>query len=92
MAAAGVEAQVPVVGPLVGLFFGSEPVTDYDGAKRSADTGEYARFFHGMLDRGVAFAPGPYEIFFPSLAHGTAEIDATIEAAVAVAATLAPAG
>ncbi len=23
--------QVPVVGPLVGLFFAAEPVTDYDG-------------------------------------------------------------
>jgi glutamate-1-semialdehyde 2,1-aminomutase len=87
--AAGVEAQVPVVGPLVGLFFGSEPVTDYSGAKRSADSGLYARFFHGMLDRGVAFAPGPYEIFFPSLAHTAADIEATVDAARAVAATLA---
>ena len=26
-------------------------------------------FFHAMLDRGVALAPGPYEIVFPGLAH-----------------------
>jgi len=29
----------------------------------------------------VALAPGPFEVLFPSLAHGDAELDATIEAA-----------
>ena len=36
-----------------------------------------------MLDRGVALAPGAYEILFPGLAHGAAEIEQTAEAAAA---------
>ncbi len=76
-----IEARVPVVGPLFGLFFvpaGTGPVTSYDGAEASAATGLYARFFHGMLARGVALAPGPYEVAFPSMAHGEAELDDTL--------------
>jgi glutamate-1-semialdehyde 2,1-aminomutase len=72
---------VPVVRSLVGVFFGESPVTDYDGAKASADTGEYARLFGGLLQRGMALAPGPYEVLFPSAAHSEADIEATVEAA-----------
>ena len=56
---------------------------DYDGAAASAATGLYGRFFRGMLDRGVALAPGPYEVAFPSLAHGEGELDAALAAASA---------
>ena len=35
----------------------------------------YAAFFHAMLDRGVALAPGAYEVMFPGLAHSEAVID-----------------
>ena len=79
-----VEARVPVVGPLFGLFFvpiGSGPVRDYDGAEASAATGLYPRFFRAMLDRGVALAPGPYEVAFPSMAHGDAELAHTVDVA-----------
>jgi glutamate-1-semialdehyde 2,1-aminomutase len=88
-AGAGLDAQVPAVGPLVGVFFGTEPVTDRAGAKASADTGLFPRLMHGLLDRGVAIAPGAYEILFPSLAHGEAELDRTVEAVSEVAAELA---
>ncbi len=86
---AGIDVQVPAVGPLLGLFFAAEPVRHYDDAKASADTGHYTRFFHGMLDRGIALAPGPYEALFPSLAHTEADIDRTVTAAGEVAAELA---
>jgi len=82
-------ARVPVVGPLFGLYFvpdGSPDVSDYDGAVASADTGLYARLFREMLARGVALAPGPYEVAFPSLAHGAAEYDRTLDVAAAAAA------
>jgi len=72
------------VGPLLGITFvpaGDGAPTDYEGAVRAADTGVYARFFRAMLDRGVALAPGPYEVAFPSLAHGAAELDRTLEVA-----------
>jgi glutamate-1-semialdehyde 2,1-aminomutase len=80
-AATGVVAQVPVVGPLVGVFFEPAPVLDYSGARRSAASGRYPPFFHGLLDRGVAIAPGAYEVMFPSLAHTDADIEATVAAA-----------
>ncbi|MDW3176203.1 MAG: glutamate-1-semialdehyde 2,1-aminomutase [Acidimicrobiia bacterium] len=77
--AAGVPAMVPQVGPLVGLFFGDVPPTNFDEVKVLAENGVYARFFHEMLTRGVALAPGPYEILFPGLAHTDAIIDETVE-------------
>lgn len=86
--AAGVPAVVPRIGPLLGLFFCEQPPHDFESAKAAADNGVYPRFFHGMLERGVAFAPGAYEAIFVSLAHGAAEIDATVEAAAEVASTL----
>jgi len=82
---AGVEAQVPVVGPLVGLFFSSHPVSDYAGSQASAATGLYPPLFHGLLRRGVAIAPGSYEIMFPSLAHTDADIELTASAAAEAA-------
>ncbi|MYE66213.1 MAG: aminotransferase class III-fold pyridoxal phosphate-dependent enzyme, partial [Acidimicrobiaceae bacterium] len=84
-AAAGVAAVVPRVGPLLGLFFTGEAPVDFDEARKAADNGCYQRFFHGMLRRGVAFAPGAYEAIFPSLAHTSAEIVATVSAAAETA-------
>jgi glutamate-1-semialdehyde 2,1-aminomutase len=81
---AAIEARVPVVGPLLGLFFvpeGSGPILDYDDAVRSASTGLYARFFRAMLERGVALAPGPYEVAFTSMAHRQEDLERTIEIA-----------
>ncbi len=85
---AGVAAVMPRVGPLLGLFFTDATPTNFDEAKAAADNGVYKRFFHGMLDRGVAFAPGAYEAIFVSLAHGDTEIDATVDACREVAAEL----
>ena len=77
--AASVPISVPRVGPLVGVFFGDAP-RNYDEAKVVADNGVYPRFFHALLDRGIAIAPGAYEVLFPSLAHTDDDIDRTIEA------------
>ncbi len=79
-----IEARVPVVGPLLGLFFvpqGSGPILDYDDAMGSASTGLYARFFRSMLERRVALAPGPYEIAFTSMAHRQQDLERTVEVA-----------
>ena len=86
--AAGVAAVVPRIGPLVGLFFGATAPTDFDSAKVICDNGVYAKFFHGMLDRGITLAPGAYEAIFPSLAHTDAEIEETLVAVAEVAASL----
>ena len=66
---AGLQAAFPVVGTLVGMYFGStEGPIDFDGARRT-DERLYARFFHAMLERGVALAPGAYEALFVGCAH-----------------------
>jgi glutamate-1-semialdehyde 2,1-aminomutase len=80
LASARPDATVTRCHTLVGLFFTNEPVHDYEGAKR-ADHERYARFFHGLLERGVYFAPSGYETLFPSLAHTADDIDRTIKAA-----------
>jgi glutamate-1-semialdehyde 2,1-aminomutase len=84
-AALGPGVQVPVAGPLVGLFFSEEAVFDYEGSARSAATGRYPGVMHGLLERGVAVAPGAYEVLFPSLAHSDGDLGATVEAAAALA-------
>ncbi len=87
-AAAGVAAVVPRVGPLVGVFFTAAMPTNFDDAQAAAENGIYPKYFHGMLDRGVALAPGAYEVMFPSLAHEDPIIDATLDIAAEVAVTL----
>jgi glutamate-1-semialdehyde 2,1-aminomutase len=82
--------QVPVVGPLMGLFFADGAVCDYAGAQASAARGLYGPLMHALLDRGVALAPGAYEILFPSLAHSEEDLERTVEAFAAAGASLAP--
>lgn len=81
---AGLFALTPHVGPLMGLYLSAdecEAPRDFSSAKVLADNGLYRRFFHAMLDEGVALAPGAYEILFVSLAHGDVELGRTVEAA-----------
>jgi glutamate-1-semialdehyde 2,1-aminomutase len=89
ISAAGLPVQVPVHRTLLSIFFHDEPVLDYEGAKAAASNGIYAKFFHAMLDRGVALAPSAYEVGFCSLAHSDADIDRTIEVAAQAAAEVA---
>jgi glutamate-1-semialdehyde 2,1-aminomutase len=84
MANAGLAVQVPVVGPLMGLFFAPQPPVDYETAK-AADGRLYAAFFHELLARGVAFPPSPFEALFPSLAHTKDELERTADLAAAAA-------
>jgi glutamate-1-semialdehyde 2,1-aminomutase len=65
---AGVALTVNRVGSMLTAFFCAGPVTDYASARR-ADTAAYARFFHGLLERGVFVAPSQFEAAFVSLAH-----------------------
>jgi glutamate-1-semialdehyde 2,1-aminomutase len=78
--AAGVMVTVNRVGSMLTVFFCRGPVVDYASAKTS-DTKLYARFFHGLLKRGVYLPPAQFEAAFVSLAHGEPEIDRTITAA-----------
>ena len=77
-------AVVPRVGSLLSIFFTEFLPSNFDEAKKAAENGVYQKFFHGMLENGVAFPPGPYEALFPSLAHSDDVIDQTIETALKV--------
>jgi glutamate-1-semialdehyde 2,1-aminomutase len=86
---AGLDAVLPRVGSLLGLFLGDRKPTCFDEVKVIAENGLYPKVFHALLERGVALAPGPYEVFFPSLAHTDEVVDSTVEAAVQAAAAVA---
>ena len=84
--AADLPVIVPRIGTLVGIHCSLTPAVDYATAK-TTDTDLYKRFFHELLRRGVALAPGAYEVLFPGLAHDDAVIDEIVSrAADAVAA------
>jgi glutamate-1-semialdehyde 2,1-aminomutase len=91
----GLWASVPVVGPLAGLFLApsaSPPLAvppDYVAVRDLVANGLYGRFFHAMLDRGVALAPGPYEVLFPGFAHDDLVLARVVEAAGEAAAEVA---
>ena len=52
---------------------------------RRTDEALYAAFFHALLDRGVALAPGAYEVLFPGLAHTEDELERVADVASAAA-------
>ena len=66
-AAAGVPAQVTRHGTLAGVVFSDVAPRRYEHVA-AADQDAYARFFHGMLRRGVYLAPSAYEVVFTSMA------------------------
>ena len=83
--AAGLDAVLPQVGSLLGIYFGEVAPSNFDEAKALAENGLYPMVFHALLERGVALAPGAYEAMFPSLAHSDAVVDETAEVAGAAA-------
>jgi len=78
--AAGVMLTVNRAASMWTPFFCRGPVSDYAGA-RASDTALFARFFRGMLERGIYLPPGQFEAAFVSDAHHEHDIDATISAA-----------
>jgi len=77
---AGVKTKFYRAGTMFCTYFTEREVTDYATAKTS-DTGKFARFFRGMLTRGINIAPSQFEAGFISLAHTKKDIDITIQAA-----------
>ncbi|MDQ6932244.1 MAG: glutamate-1-semialdehyde 2,1-aminomutase [Candidatus Eremiobacteraeota bacterium] len=67
-------------GSMLCTFFTGDTVVDLETALRS-DVNLYAKFFHGMLDRGVYLAPSQFEAAFVSTAHTQADVDHTVAAA-----------
>ena len=77
---AGVALQVNAFGSLMTPFFTDRPVRSYSAAV-SANTDLYAKFFRGMIARGVYPPPSQFEAWFLSAAHTERDVDLTIRAA-----------
>lgn len=68
------------VGGMFGIYFRQTPPQNYAEVTQ-CDTSLFNRFFHSMLQKGVYFAPSPFEAGFVSAAHGEKEIAATLAVA-----------
>jgi glutamate-1-semialdehyde 2,1-aminomutase len=88
-AAAGLPHTVAQIGSMFTLFFNSEKVVNQMVAAR-CDTNQFARYFWGMLDRGIYLPCSQFEANFVSTVHTPEHIDQTIGAARDVLAGLGP--
>ena len=83
----GAPVVINQLGSLLAPFFTPTAVTTFTDAKGS-DVAKYARYFQGMLERGVALAPAQFEAMFVSAAHTREDLSRTLEAAGAVLSSL----
>ena len=67
------------VGSLSTIFFTPGGVRSNADAKRS-DTEAYARYFRGMIERGIYLPPSQFECIFLSMAHSREDFDRTATA------------
>nr|WP_313966418.1 glutamate-1-semialdehyde 2,1-aminomutase [uncultured Porphyromonas sp.] len=67
------------VGSLSTIFFHPGGVSSNAEAKE-ADTAAYARYFRGMIERGVYLPPSQFECIFLSMAHTQEDFDRTASA------------
>ncbi|MHB1938712.1 MAG: glutamate-1-semialdehyde 2,1-aminomutase [Acidobacteriaceae bacterium] len=86
---AGVPLTANRVGSMFTWFFTGGPVTDYDTASRS-NTRQFAAFHCAMLKAGIWLPPSQFEAAFLGIAHGEEEVRATLAAAKAALAQVAP--
>lgn len=76
--------QATSIGGMFGFAFTNKnSLVDYTDMT-SADETRFKQFFHGMLQKGIYFAPSMYEAGFVSSAHMQEEINLTLEAAKSV--------
>ena len=85
--AAGVPFATDSQGGMFGFFLMDTLPQNYATVMTTSNS-RFNTFFHGMLDRGVYFAPALYEAGFVSAAHSAADVQATVDAAAQVFATL----
>jgi glutamate-1-semialdehyde 2,1-aminomutase len=67
-------------GSMISVHFGEEPVIDFESAARSAASGKFNKFFHGLLANGIYIAPSAFETWFLTDALSYKDLDATIAA------------
>ena len=85
--AAGLPWSADCEGGMFGFTMLADLPQNYQTVMKS-DSARFNQFFHGMLNRGVYFAPALYEAGFVSAAHSAQDVEETIAAAKEVFATL----
>lgn len=70
--------QVNQIGSMITVFFSDKPVIDTTTAL-ACDAKMFAKFFHGMLERGVYLPPSQYETAFLSIKHSDELLDSVVE-------------
>ena len=83
----GAPVHINQVGSLLAPFFTPTDVNTFTDAKGS-DVAMYARYFAGMLERGIYLAPAQFEAMFVSAAHTQEDLSRTLEAAGGVLSSL----
>jgi len=78
---AGVPLAVTALGGMFGFVFSDDARIRHFSQVAAADLARFKTFYHGMLERGVYFAPSAYEAGFVSAAHGDKEVALTLDAA-----------
>lgn len=76
----GVDFATCHLGGMFGLFFAKTLPQNF-GEVSQADSQKFAKFFHGMLDRGIYLAPSAFEAAFMSIMHSDEDIQKTLLAA-----------
>ncbi len=76
----GIAAQMQRVGSMMTLFFNIDTVVDWPSADRS-DRQLFAKYFWGLIERGVYMPCSQFEALFFSRAHTIQDIDHTVQAA-----------
>ena len=84
----GIPFTTNQVGGMFGFFFSPESAITSFEQVTACDMKRFQAFYHGMLDAGVYLAPSAFETGFISSAHSDAVIDATLDAAGRVFASL----
>ena len=77
---AGVPHTVAQIGAMLTLFFSPDPVRCWADADR-CDRDAFAKYFWGLIDKGIYMPCSQFEALFFSATHTEAMIDETIEAA-----------
>ena len=86
--AAGIEHSIGQVGSMFTLFFNPERVVSFTQSEKN-NTARFAKYFWGMMDRGVYLPCSQFEANFVSTAHSDEDIKKTIDAATEVLSSLA---
>ena len=85
--AAGIEHSIGQVGSMFTLFFNPERVVSFTQSEKN-NTDRFAKYFWGMMDRGVYLPCSQFEANFVSTAHSDEDLKKTIDAATEVLSSL----